>query len=334
MISAVEGPLATAISGPAPLENAPAGSFVYVLSERQAAPALASQASLVVAPAKLQGQVKPPAQQTWFFSRNPELTMAMIKNHFFGQTPYRAPQTEKIHPRAFVDSSAELHASVIVGPGAAIGARVKIGANSFVGANAVIEPGTVIGENSTIHPLAYIGAHCVIGNRCEVQPQACVGAEGYGYAHDEKGNHYRIAHTGRVVLEDDVHIGAATCIDRGTIGDSVIGRGTKIDNLVHLAHNSVVGKNGLLTAQFAMAGSSKIGDNFISGGRASVTGHVTITDGVQIAGLAGVTNDIDKPGQYGGYPLESLQDFLKTKAALVNLKEMRKQLRELLKAKS
>jgi UDP-3-O-[3-hydroxymyristoyl] glucosamine N-acyltransferase len=329
----VTGPLTNAISRISALENIQPESLIFILHERFMDQALKSPASLVLAPLNLQTKVNPPPHQTWLFSRNPELGMNKIKIHYFMKTPYRTPFSIKIHPSAIIDKTASLDPSVVVGPGAYIGANVKIGAHSFVGTNSVVEENVTIGENTTLHPLSYIGHSCIIGNRCEVLPQACIGSEGYGYAHDEKGNHYRIPHSGKVILHDDVHVGAATCIDRGTIEDSIIGQGTKIDNQCHLAHNSIIGKNGLITAQFGMAGSTTIGDNFITGGKTSVTGHISIANNVGIAGMSGVTKSIEEPGQYGGFPLQKMQDYLKTKAAMANLSEMRKQLSALIKNK-
>jgi len=325
------GSLDQSVSGVSSIENTQPGTLIFLANEKFLEKALQSPASLVLAPQSFEGKIKTPTHQSWFFCRNPELAMALVKKQFFLDTPYRASQKEKIHPSAVVEKSAKLHETCIVGPGAFIGAGVTMGANSFVGANAVVEANVSIGENSTIHATAYIGHSCVIGNKCEVMPQAVVGSEGYGYAHDEKGNHYRIPHSGRVILEDDVHVGATTCIDRGTIEDTVIGRGTKIDNQCHLAHNSIIGKNCLITAQFGMAGSSSIGDNFVCGGKTSVTGHIEITNNVHVAGMSGVTKNIEEPGQYGGFPLQKLQEYLKTKAAIANLADMRKQISSLLK---
>ena len=314
------------------LENIQPDSLVYVLQDKFVEKVLNSTAKIVLAPAKFKALIPENSQQTWILSPNPELLMAMVKSRFVQATPYRAAFTG-IHSTAIIDPTATVAKSCTVGPHAVIGPRCKIGENSFVGANAMIEADVEIGESTTIHPLAYIGHSCIIGNRCEVMPQATIGSEGYGYAHDHKGNHYRIPHTGRVILQDDVHVGANSAIDRGSLEDSIIGQGTKIDNQCHLAHNSVIGRNGLITAQFGMAGSSKIGNNFITGGKTSVTGHIEITDNVHVGGMSGVTKDIEKPGAYAGFPLQPLQEYLKTKAAIAKLHELRQQVRSLLKPK-
>lgn len=270
------------------------------------------------------------SNKTWIFSRNVDLVAQKVKKQFVLSTPYRAP-LQGVHPTAVVDSTAEIHPSVVIGPFAVIGKNCSIGEGSFIGSHVVIEEAAVIKNNVTIHPHAYIGHHCEIGNLCEIKPQAVIGSEGYGYAHDHLGNHYRIPHTGKVILGDEVHIGAGTAIDRGTLTDTRIGQGTKIDNQVHLAHNTVVGRNGLITAQIVTGGSTTIGDNFICGGNTAITGHIKITDNVNVAGFSGVSNDIDQPGQYGGYPLQPLKDFLKVKASSVHLPELRKNMSRVLK---
>ncbi|MCM2280857.1 MAG: UDP-3-O-(3-hydroxymyristoyl)glucosamine N-acyltransferase, partial [Bdellovibrionaceae bacterium] len=246
-------------------------------------------------------------------------------------SPYTDPVIENIHPAAIIHPSARLGAGVRVGPHAVVSAECTIGHNVFIGANAVIEAGSKIGDDSVIHPLVYVGHHTRIGARCEILPNTTLGKEGFGYAHDEKGNHYRIPHQGCVVIDDDVHIGANCSIDRATFGETRIGAGTKLDNQVHIAHNCRIGRNCLLTAKFAIAGSSTIGDMFVAGGSSTVTGHIEISHGVQLAGMSTVTKDITSPGQYGGFPLVPLQDHLKIRAAMVQLPAMRKQLSQLMK---
>lgn len=306
-------------------------SFAFINHPKYLGTAEESNLVCVVAPLKLKDSVEQlNSKKTWLFSKNPELLAREIKKAFVQDTPYRASHNN-IHKTAIVDPSVEIADDVVVGPFAVVEKNCRIGAGSFIGSHAVIEADVVIKENVTIHPHAYIGHSCEIGNDCEVMPQAIVGSEGFGYSHDHLGNHYRIPHTGRVILEDDVHIGAGTAIDRGTINDSVIGKGTKIDNQCHLAHNSVVGKNGLLTAQLVTAGSTTIGDNFVCGGKTAVAGHIKITDNVNVAALSGIPKSVDKPGAYGGYPLIPLKDALRVKASSVHIPELRKQVAKLLR---
>jgi UDP-3-O-[3-hydroxymyristoyl] glucosamine N-acyltransferase len=327
----IHGPHHTQFRQISSLEKIEPQSLLFITQEKHLETALNSPATVVLVPATFKKE-NLSLEKTWLLSPNPELAMRFIKNEFFLRTPFRASHLQAIHPTAQIDSTVILDETAEIGPGVVISAGVEIGARSYIGANTVIEKNVKIGSDTTIHPLVYIGHSCLIGNHCEIMPQTTIGSEGYGYAHDEKGQHYRIPHSGRVVLHDSVHIGAGCAIDRGTIEDTVIGLGTKIDNQCHLAHNSVIGKNCLITAQFGMAGSSKIGNNFISGGKASVTGHVSITNNVQISGMSGVTKSIEEPGQYGGFPLQPLRDYLKTKAAMTHLHEFRKQFEKWLKS--
>lgn len=327
------GDLSRTVHSQSSVENIQKDSFVYVLHEKWLNSVEASHCTLVLVAKSLKDKIPKTTQKVWFVCHNPELFMAKIKTDFILSTPYRNKNLPLKATNVFIPDSATISDSAIIAPGVVLGENVVIGQNTYIGANTVIEAHVTIGDNTTIHPLVYIGHSCRIGNSCEVLPNTCIGSEGYGYAHDERWNHYRIPHSGRVVLEDDVHIGANCSIDRGSLEDTLIRQGTKIDNQCHLAHNSVIGKNGLITAQFGMAGSSTIGNNFVSGGKASVTGHISITDNVQIGGMSGVTKSITESGQYGGFPLQKMQDYLKTKAAILKLNDMRTALKEFLKQK-
>jgi UDP-3-O-[3-hydroxymyristoyl] glucosamine N-acyltransferase len=170
----------------------------------------------------------------------------------------------------------------------------------------------------------------MIGDRCEIHSQSVVGKEGFGYAYDAKGKSVRIPHQGRVVIEDDVHIGSCTTIDRATFDETRIGSGGKFDNQMHIAHNVTIGAHAIVTGGFMVAGSTHIGSRFLAGGRSTVSGHLELGDGVQISGLSAVTKSIAKAGKYGGHPLLPLQDHLKMKAALVHLAQMRRQLNSVL----
>ncbi len=285
----------------------------------------------VLAPTFLKDRVAlEPNNKTWIFSKNVDLLALKIKKEFVFNTPFR-PTLQGQHPTAIIDKTSQIAKNVVIAPYAVIGRNVQIGEGSFIGAHTVIEENVVIKNNVTIHPFVYIGHSSIIGNDCEIKSHAVIGSEGFGYAHDHLGQHYRIPHTGRVILNDKVHVGAGTAIDRGTLNDSIIGEGTKIDNQCHLAHNTVVGKHGLITAQFVAAGSSTIGDHFVCGGKTAVTGHIEITDHVNVAGLSAISNDVLKPGHYGGYPLQPIKDYLKVKASSVHVPILRKQMNRVLR---
>ena len=269
--------------------------------------------------------------RTVLLATNVELAMASVISHFFLKTPYTNRSVQGIHPTAIVSENAKIGAGARVGPNTFIGANVIIGGNVYIGANAVIEDEAEIGSDTVIHPQVFIGHSTLIGQRCEIHPQTVIGKEGFGYAHDELGNHYKIPHQGRVVLEDDVHVGSSVTIDRATFGETRIEAGVKTDNQIHIGHNCRIGKNSLLIAGYLMAGSSRVGANFLAGGKAVVTGHINICDNVQLSALSAAGKDITKPGAYGGVPLMPLREHIKMKAAMMHLAEMRKQVKRLLK---
>ncbi len=330
LISEVKGDTSLKVKNFTTLETSSTESFVFINNPKRLYKINETKSRCVLLPMSALDKVEVTENQVFLFSYNVDRAAQVIKKEFVFPTPYRS-DFAGVHSTAIVHESSLIQEGVTVGPYAVIGKNVEVGKNSFIGSHSTIEDNCQIGENVTIHPQVYVGHSCEIGNQCEIMPQAVIGSEGFGYAHDEKGNHYRIPHTGKVILEDDVHVGAGTAIDRGTIDDSIIGRGTKIDNQVHLAHNTIVGKNGLITAQVVTAGSSQIGDNFICGGKSAITGHIKITDNVNIAGFSGVSNDVKEPGQYGGYPLLPLKQHLKVKASSNHLPEFRKQLNRVLR---
>jgi len=265
-------------------------------------------------------------------SPNVQLAMSSVGVKFFPLTRHFQPiEGPKIHPSAHIAKSAKIGAGCIIGPGVTIGEDVELGEGCILGANCVIEPDVKIGARTHLHPLVFIGHSCVIGKECEVHPNSTIGSEGFGYSRDEAFNQYRITHYGKVILEDRVHIGANVSLDRGTFLDSRIGAGTKIDNHCHLGHNFVIGKNCLVTAGFIAAGSVTIGDYCAFGGRTSVTGHLDIVSKVQISGLSGVSKSIDKPGEYGGFPLQPLRDSIKSRAAIRHLPELLSNVRKIMK---
>ena len=265
-------------------------------------------------------------------SSNPQLLMSYLGRDFFAHTSFKTSylSTQNIHPMAFVHETARIAEGTVIGPFTTIGENVIIGSNCIIGPNTTIESSCKIGDQSHIHAQVYLGFGTQIGRRCEVHPQSSIGTEGYGYAHDERGQHHRIRHLGKVVLEDDVHIGAGVQIDRGTFGESRIGEGTKIDNHCHFGHNIHIGKHCLITGGLIAAGSVKIGDHCVFGGRTTVTGHIEIGDHCHFAGLSGVSKSVEGPGAFGGYPLQPLKRALKTTATLGQIIELKKTVKELI----
>ncbi len=254
----------------------------------------------------------------------------IVKNSEWFMADFFHEQIQTTPPISHVNSSVlNIPKSTFIAKGVALGNNISIGENSYIGPNVVIEEGAKIGNNTFLHANVFIGKNCILGNFCEVQPNTTIGAEGFGYTHDGLGNFKRIPHLGHVVIEDYVHIGSNCSIDRGTLNNTIIKKQTKIDNLCHIAHNCEIGESSLVTAQFGMAGSSKIGKYFICGGKTSVSGHITLGDGINVAGLSGVNKSLEKPGKYGGYPIQPLQDFLKNRSLITKLNNFRKDIKKL-----
>jgi UDP-3-O-[3-hydroxymyristoyl] glucosamine N-acyltransferase len=237
-----------------------------------------------------------------------------------------------IHPSAVIGPDCEIGVGSRIGPQVVLGSGVRVGEETAVMAGSVVEHGAVIGDRSVIHPNVTIGYDCQIGDDVIVQSNAVIGAEGYGFAQDDKGRSHRIPQLGRVVIEDRVSIGAGTCIDRATYGETRIGAGTKLDNLCHIAHNVEIGRDCLLTAMFVTGGSAKLGDRIVASGQTAVLDHLEVCSDVFLVRRAGVAEDIDQPGIYAGAPVEPYARYLRNTAVARDLYGLRKRVRQLEKA--
>ncbi|MBP1849950.1 UDP-3-O-[3-hydroxymyristoyl] glucosamine N-acyltransferase [Rhizobium halophytocola] len=222
---------------------------------------------------------------------------------------------EGIHPTAFVDPTARLEAGVIVDPNAVIGADVEIGTGSRIGAGSVIGRGVRIGRNTTIATGCSIQS-ALIGDAVIIFDGARIGQDGFGYAPGPRGM-LKIVQVGRVIIQDRVEIGANSTIDRGTMDDTVIGEGTKIDNLVQIAHNVRIGRHCGIVAQVGIAGSTVIGDGVMIGGASGINGHITIADGAQVAAMSGVMASLGPGEKVAGVPARPIKDFLRDVAHLI-----------------
>jgi UDP-3-O-[3-hydroxymyristoyl] glucosamine N-acyltransferase len=233
-----------------------------------------------------------------------------------------------------------VHPTAIVSPGA------NVDSSAAIGAYAVVESGASIGAGSRIYPFAYVGEACTLGEGCIVFPHAvlyqdvvmgarCVvhsgavlGADGFGFVWDGK-KQFKVPQIGGVIIGDDVEFGANTCVDRATCGETMIGRGTKLDNLVQIAHNVTVGEDTVLAAQVGVGGSTSIGDRVSIGGDSAVADHVSIGDGVVIGGRSGVFQDLDEPGEYLGLPPLPIVSAMRVMALQTRLPELFKRLKQL-----
>ncbi|HEX4922498.1 MAG TPA: UDP-3-O-(3-hydroxymyristoyl)glucosamine N-acyltransferase [Bdellovibrionales bacterium] len=326
LIDTVIGDESVTVTAFSPVENVVPGAAVFASDREQLELALKSQASVVVAKTQLAPQSV--QGKTLLLTKNVPLAQALIIEKVLG--PLLKP-TGQVHVSSFVAKSAKLGARVTVGAFAVIGDNCVIGDDAYIGAGCVLEYGVHIGLRSKLVATVYVGPETRVGEDCVIHPQVTIANEGYGFAHDEKGRHYRIPQRGRVVIEDRVEIGSHCNIDRATFQETRIASGTKFDAHVHIAHNCSIGRDGLITAGLVMGGSSHIGNNVVMGGNVTITDHVKIADRVQLGGLSGVAKDITEPGAYGGYPLQPMKDYLRTTATMTHLVQMRKDLSELVK---
>jgi len=242
---------------------------------------------------------------------------------------YRAPTLEPgVHPTSRLGRGVTLGNDVMIGPYVVIGDGAVIGDRSWIDAHVVIGAGVVVGADVRLFPAVTVYSGTTLGARVMVQAGARLGSDGFGYVF-RNGIHDKIPHVGRCIVEDDVEIGANTTVDRGSFDDTVIGAGTKIDNLVQVAHNVRIGRLCLIMAQVGIAGSARLGDGVIVAGQVGVAGHHTIGDGARIAGQAGVFGDVPAGESWSGYPARPHRQSLRASAALLRLTEIVKKLEKL-----
>ncbi len=260
--------------------------------------------AVLVAPAYLQ---EVPEDVVPLVDENPYLKLAYASRLFAPEIP----RQEGAEPK--------------IGPGCRIAPNVAFGKDVVIEENVTIMPGCYIGDGvrigagSHLYPNVVVYHDCVIGERCVIHANTVIGSDGYGYAHTKAGEHVKFYQLGRVVIEEDVEIGSNTSIDRGAIDDTVIRQGVKIDNLVQIAHNCIVGEHSLLTGQVGLAGSTILERNVVMGGNSGAMGHLTIGAFAQIAAKSGVTKSLKGGKVYAGYPIMEHKRWLKLNALLSRL---------------
>ncbi len=260
-----------------------------------------------------------PAGCAALVAREPYRAMAVVMAKLYPSAakPGSTFDGTGVSPAAHVHPSARLEPGVVVDPGAVIGRGAEIGAGTVIGANAVIGPEVRIGRNSAVGATATIMA-ALIGDRVIVHPGVHIGQDGFGFALGASG-HLKVPQIGRVIIQDDVEIGAGVTIDRGANRDTVVGEGAKIDNLVQIGHNVTIGRHAVLVSQSGVSGSSVIGDFAALGGQAGIAGHLRIGAGAQVAAAAGVMTDIPAGERWGGAPAKPIREFFREVAAVKKL---------------
>lgn len=244
-----------------------------------------------------------------------------------------APKLKKlegIHPTAVIDPDAEIDQTAAVGPHVTIAAGVKIGARSIIGAGCSVGENSIVGAHTRLDGNVVVYHNCRIGNACIIQANCTIGTTGFGYSYID-GQHRLIPHNGGVIIEDGVEIGANSCVDRAKFGNTVIGAGTKIDNLVQIAHNVQIGKLCLLAGQVGIAGSTKIGDGVVFGGQSGAIDNVTIGDGVVVTAKTVIFSDIPAGQTLMGRRARPINDELRSASIYQRLPELSKQVKELAK---
>ncbi|MGA2186919.1 MAG: UDP-3-O-(3-hydroxymyristoyl)glucosamine N-acyltransferase [Steroidobacteraceae bacterium] len=313
-------------------EQALSGSLVYASTAAQVAEALLRCPAILIIASNACADVDATRYgDTCCFSVcNIAMGMAKLLK-YFDQKRCRFTQWGERHPTALVHPQATIGAGVFLGPYCVIGAGAAIGEGCLIGAHAVIENHARVGARTVIHPHVFVGFDCQVGEDCEIHPHSTIGSDGFGYSVGADGRPLKISHLGNVEIGDKVEIGSNCAVDRATLTSTHIRSGTKLDNFCHVAHNCDLGEDGLYTAGFMTGGSTKIGRRFTTGGGTVVTAHVTLADNVALAGRSTVTNDIHQAGRYGGYPLQPLQQAMKTVVSIGQLNQLRRNLNRVMK---
>ena len=233
-----------------------------------------------------------------------------------------------ISPYAFVSKKAKIGSNVAIQPFAVVEDDAEIGDGTVLYPHAYVGKRVKIGQNCTLYPNTTVREDCVLGNRVILQSGAVIGGDGFGYI-TQNGKHSKVLQTGNVVLQDDVEIGCNTCIDRATVDSTIVGKGTKIDNLVHLGHNDILGENCLVVAHVGISGSVTVGNNVTFAGQVGTVGHITIGNNCVFGGKAGITNNVPDNSVMGGYPAMPMKEWLRQEAYVRKVGDMLKKIKVL-----
>jgi len=302
------------VNGLAPLENAGPDKITFLANPKYAAKVAETGAGAV-----LMAPGNERYGRTAIEVANPYLGFAKLLTLFYTQ-PH---PPLGVLPGANLAASARLGEDITIYPGACIGNNVLVGNRTVIHSGAVIYEGAVIGDDCVIHANAVIRERCRIGKRCIIQPGAVIGSDGFGYAPDGP-SYYRIPQIGIVVLEDDVEIGANCCIDRAALEVTLIRRGTKLDNLVQIAHNCQIGEDCMIVSQVGISGSAKIGNHVTLAGQVGVAGHLSIGDNVMVGAQSGVPGSLAANAGYSGTPAMPHKEWLRAMAVVPRLPELKK----------
>lgn len=312
----VRGGLDLSLSGMAALDMAGPHDVSFLGNEKYHAHFLETKAAAVIVP---RGVTEGPVGTALIAVDNPTLAFSVVVRHF---AAIARSFTPGVHPRAFVDPLAVLDPEkVLIHPGAVVMAGATVGDGSEIGPNCVVGVDAVLGKDCHLMANATVRERCVLGDRVILQPGAVIGSDGYGYEFSG-GRHVKIDQVGIVEIGDDVEIGANSSIDRARFGKTIIGEGTKIDNLVQIGHNCVIGKHCLIVALCGISGSTRLGDYVTMAGQAGTAGHIAIGDKATITGRAGVTTNLPGNQVYSGHPAKPFREDMKVRAQVRRLHKL------------
>lgn len=346
----VEGDDGLDIRRVAKIEEAGEGDISFVANPKYARFLTSTRASAVIvgrnlaAPGRSSPEVKPEtpvpgARPALVRVEDPYTSFLFVLQAF---NPPQPPLPSGIHATAVVDPSAQMGSDVRVGAHVVVGPRCRIGDGTMLSHNVVIGSDVEIGAGTLLYPNVAVGDGCRIGARVVVQPGAVIGSDGFGFAPMPDGSYKKIPQLGIVVIDDDVEIGANCTVDRATMGETRIGKGTKLDNLIQVAHNVVIGEHTVIAAQTGISGSTKIGSHCMVGGQVGFTGHIEIADGTKIGAQSGVHRSISEKGTtIFGYPAYPQRQALRMAGAmpqlpdlLVTVRALKEEIEELKKQRS
>ena len=307
------------VSGVAGIEQAGPGDVTFLANPRYASHLAATRAAAVILSPDHEAPVPT------LVTDQPYLAFARA----VGILRPRSSPAPGAHPSAQVDPTAVLGAGVHVGALAVVGPGVRVGARSAIHPHVVLYEGVAIGEDCVLHSGVQVRERCRLGNRVVVQNGAVIGGDGFGFARDPAGRYEKFPQVGIVVVEDDVEIGALSAVDRAALGETRIGRGTKIDNLVQIGHSVTIGEDSVLAGQVGIAGSTRIGRRVTLAGQVGVAGHLTLGDGVIATAQTGIPSSVEEGRVVSGYPAIENRAWLRASAVFARLPELHKRLREL-----
>src|SRR5580658_4647888 len=320
----IEGPQDTEITGVAGIDHAKPGHVTFLANRRYFPLLKTTQASAVLLQEgiSIERDANLPRLAA-LRTANPYLAFAHAIELF-----YQAPRYEPgVHPTAAIAKSARIGAGTYIGPYCVVEQDAHIGHNAVLHSFVTIYQGARIGNDFFAHSHAVVREFCILGDRVILQNGAIIGGDGLGFAKQKDGTWYKMQQSGPAVLEDDVEVQANACVDRATVGETRVGRGTKLDDLVLVGHASQVGADTMLCGQVGLAGSTQIGDGCILAGQVGTAGHLTIGDGAVSTAQSGVPNDVPAKAMYSGYPAVENREWLKMMAALKVLPELVKRVK-------